>query len=136
MIHTRLWVAATIIALAIVVGFLISVPHTRDIPAEKEASVATSTTPTVSLRDSYRKGMHTLTGSVSAPNPCTALTATATVVGTTTSQSILVALSLSDDSGICLQVITPLSFTTTVAAPAGLPINVTVNGKAATITTP
>lgn len=134
MTHTRLWVAATIIAGIIAVGFIVSVPHTRDIPAERQSLAAASTTPAVSLRDSYRKGVHTLSGSVDAPNPCTSLTASATLAGTTTDGSILLSISMPEDTGICLQTITPLSFSTTIAAGANIPVSVTVNGAPASVT--
>lgn len=129
----RLWVAATIIALIILVGFIISVPHTRDIPNEKPAAEAPATVPTISVRDIYRKGVHTLTGSVLAPDPCTTLSASAELSGTTTSQSILVTLTMPQDTGVCLEQATPLPFSTTVTAPADLPLTVVLNGSAAAV---
>jgi hypothetical protein len=133
MTHTRLWVLATIIACIILVGFIISVPHTRDIPGEKRVEEVTSTTPSVSIRDVYRKGTHTLTGTVLAPNPCTTLTASAAVSGATGSQSIILTISMPKDAGICIQQETSLTFSTTVAADPDLPIIATLNGVPATV---
>lgn len=131
----RLWVAATIIAGIILTGFVLSVPHTRDISQQERTLDATTTEPKVSLRDVFKKGTHTLTGSIEAPNPCTVLSATASIVGTSSStQSILVAISMPKDTGICIQQVTNLPFSTTLVAPANMPLTVTVNGNPATLT--
>ncbi len=135
MTHTRLWVAATIIAGIILVGFILSVPHTRDISSQARLEEATTTVPDVSLRDVFKKGVHTLTGSIDAPNPCTTLSAAASLVGSASStQSILVALSMPVDTGTCLQQVTSLTFSTTIVAPAHMPLTATVNGSPATVT--
>ena len=132
--HTRLWVVASILAFIIFAGFLLSAPHTRDI-VEVSAPHATTSVPTVALHDSFKKGVHTITGAVSAPDACTAVTAQATPVGTASStDSILVVVSMPLDSGICLKRSTSIHFSTTIAAPAGLPITATVNSAAATTT--
>lgn len=130
--YSRLWVLTAIIAFIILVGFAFSVPHTRDGTKPAEKSVATST-PAVTLRDSFKKGVHTITGSLLAPNACSLVTAQAILSGET-ANTILVELSLPEDSGLCLQVPTKESFTTTITAPAGLPVVVTVNGVVATTT--
>jgi len=132
--HSRLWVLAAIIAFVIFTGFILSVPHTRDVSKPLPSSVAMDV-PTVSLHDSFKKGVHTITGSLQAPNACAAVTAEATLEGAaSTTGSILVALSLPRDSGVCLQVPTKINFTATINAPARLPITATVNGAAATTT--
>ncbi|MFI5260761.1 MAG: hypothetical protein ACHQU0_03135 [Candidatus Paceibacteria bacterium] len=136
MTQTRLWVAATIIACIILAGFILFAPHNRAVAPTTESSIAgTQQAPSVALRDTFKKGMHTITGSVIAPDACTSVSAEATLAGTASStQSILVAVSMPADSGICLQVATPMSFTTTLSAPAHLPLAVTVNGTLATTT--
>ncbi|MDE1919301.1 MAG: hypothetical protein KGH56_01235 [Patescibacteria group bacterium] len=133
--HMRLGAAASIIALVILVGFVLSVPHAREVAAPQEQKSEAST-PTVILRDTFKKGVHTISGSVEAPNACTSAGATASVAGASTTPSILVAISLPVDTGFCLQAPTQVSFQTTVAAPARLPISVTVNGEAATTSAP
>lgn len=134
--YSRLWVAAAIIAFVVIVGFVLSVPHTtRD--AEKISSLQNAATvvPGVSLHDSYKKGLHTITGSVKAPNACTTVAAQATLSGDAADPSgILVQITLPTDTGVCLQVPTNASFSTTISAPTGLPITATVNGEAATTT--
>jgi hypothetical protein len=133
MIQTRLWIVATIIAGIILVGFVLSVPHTRDILQEKAESPA-PIVPVVSIHDVYRKGTHTLSGSVMAPNACTSINAAASVTGDASStQSILLALTMPQDTGVCLQVPTPLTFSTTVAAPPNIPLTASVNGTTATV---
>lgn len=134
MTHTRLWIAATILAVIILASFVLSVPHTRDVPIPESARDATTTTPIVKLHDAFRKGTHTISGTIEAPNPCTSLDATVTLQGTaSTSEAILVSFSMPKDTGICIQQAVNLPFSVTVAAPDGLPISATVNGIPATI---
>jgi len=81
------------------------------------------------------KGVHTITGSLVAQNACTTVLAEATLVGDASStQNILVAISMPKDSGICLQKETTLKFSTTITAPARLPIVLQVNEVLATTT--
>lgn len=135
MSHKRLFVVATIIACIIIASFVLSVPHTRDIPAEQSALSTVPVVPAVTLRDVYKKGVHTITGSVEAPDACTLVSAQASLIGDASStQSILVEVSLSEDSGVCLERTTTMRFGATLAAPAGLPITATVNGAQATTT--
>lgn len=132
--HSRLWVVATIIAAVVLFGFVLSVPRTGDLAAKPLQSAA-ETVPSVSLRDSFKKGLHTLTGSLEVPNACTAVTARASRMGDASgTEGIQVELSFPDDTGVCLQVPTRATFSTTVNAPAKLPITVFVNGGIATTT--
>lgn len=128
----RLLIAAAIIGGAIIIGFVLSVPHTRDLPRPVEPEKVTPAIPTVSLHDGYKKGVHTITGNVTAPNACTQVAAHASLASST--QSIVVAATFAADSGVCLQVPTRITFSTTLAAPGGLPLSATVNGVSATIT--
>ncbi|MDP2655250.1 MAG: hypothetical protein Q8P17_01680 [bacterium] len=131
----RLWVSAAIIAFVILVVFALSVPHTRDVKVDVELPLDTENVPSVVLRDSFKKGIHTISGSFEAPNACTSVNASATLVGDVSSkESILVTISMPSDSGVCLQAPTRTSFQTTVSAPANLPISVTVNGFLASTT--
>ena len=135
MIHTRLWIAAAIIAVVLVAGFAFSVPHTQDGAVEASLSPATTSVPSVTLRDVFKKGTHTITGSFLAPNACTVVSAAAALLGDASStESIRVDISLEDDEGVCLQLPTQESFSTTIAAPANLPLRATVNGEEATTT--
>ena len=135
MSHKRLWVSAAIIAFVILVAFVISVPHTRNVGEKFSPPVATTSVPSVTLHDSFKKGVHTISGSIKTPNACTPVSALATLIGDASSrQSILVAISTPKDSGICLQVPTNTNFQTTVSAPASLPITATVNGSLASTT--
>lgn len=129
--HSRLWILAAIIAFVIFGGFILSVPHTRDIQKPGSPSVA-AIVPAVTLRDSFKKGVHTVTGSLMAPNACATVSAEASLLQG--DSGILINVSLPEDSDICLQVPTRTTFTTTISAPARLPLSATVNGKAATTT--
>jgi len=133
--HTRLWIAAAIIAVALIAGFALSVPHTSDVEMKPELLSETANVPSVTLHDVFKKDTHTITGSLSAPNACTVIAAEATILGSASStESIRVAISMEKDAGVCLQLPTSESFSTTVVAPAHLPFSVTVNGEEATTT--
>ncbi|MEK7101861.1 MAG: hypothetical protein AAB794_02715 [Patescibacteria group bacterium] len=130
MSHKRLWAASMIIACVVLIGFVLSVPHTRDVDIATVIESAPAPVPGVVLRDSFKKGLHTITGSVETPNACTAVTAQAS----TNADTITVAISIPEDSGICLQVPTQANFTVTVSAPTNLPITAMINGAVATTT--
>lgn len=132
--HIRLWTSAGIIAVVIFVSFVITVPHTRDLPVPVVSEAETQTIPNVSIRDAFKKGTHTITGSIMAPNPCTSVSVTAEIVGATSSQSILLSILMPSDAGVCLQIPVLKSFSTTMNGPSGLPIQATVNGISATTT--
>lgn len=134
MSHTRLWTSAGIIAVVIVVSFMLSVPHTRDVVHAPSPEATTTNVPIVTLHDVFKKGMHTITGSLITPNACTPVTAVATVVGSVSTQSILVALTMPEDTGVCLQEPTRTKFSATISAGAGALIQATVNGHVATTT--
>lgn len=134
--HTRLYAAAAIILAIIVASFALSVPRTKDVAVRKAAEPA-SGVPPVTVRDSFRRGTHTISGTVEAPNACTAVSATATLEGDADNTArILLAISMPEDSGICLQVPTHIPFEASVAAPSNVPITVHINGQPATTTTP
>lgn len=134
--HMRLWAAATIIALVVIVSFVLSVPNTRDL-AVPQVEHAAVTVPSVTLRDTFKKGVHTINGSVEASNACATVSAKASFASVASStENILVEISMLDETGVCLQLPTRISFQTTVTAPARTPITVTVNGATATTSTP
>ncbi|MCR4333934.1 MAG: hypothetical protein NUV60_02915 [Patescibacteria group bacterium] len=134
MSHKRLWTAATIIALVVVAGFFISVPHTRDLKTDSLPDVV-AVTPEVIVHDSFKKGEHTITGSVLVPNACIVVTTQASLVGDASDPSgIALEISYPTDSGVCLQVPTKMNFKTNISAPARLPFTATVNGVSATTT--
>ncbi|MDP2650024.1 MAG: hypothetical protein Q8P16_00470 [bacterium] len=133
--HTRLWAAAVIIALVVIVGFALSVPHTRDVAQAPSSQNKETGVPLVTLHDAFKKGIHTITGSIDAPNACTVVTAQATFLNDASStERILVALSMPEDTGVCLQVPMRMNFSATVSAPANVPLTATVNGSVATTT--
>ena len=132
----RLWAAAGIIAVILILGFVFSVPHTRDV-GQTAAAPLVNETPVVTLLDTYRMGTHTLSGYVLAPNACASVTAAATTTGTSASTTALaLALTMPSDTGICLQVPTKVTYSAQAAAPEGVPITVTLDGSVASTTTP
>ena len=137
MTRMRLWLSAGIIACVVLVAFAFSVPHTRDLEVELEAPTTTTSVPALALHDAFKKGLHTISGSIEVPNACTPVSASATLAGDASStQSILLAITFEIDSGVCLQVPTDVRFETTLSAPEGLPIDATVNGSPASTTAP
>lgn len=133
MSRTRLTISAVIIAFVILTAFALSVPHTRDIGLNSLMQEATTTAPAVTVQDAFRKGTHTLSGSLMAVNACTTVSAEAAPVTDASSTSILLSLTVEELSGVCLELPTEIEFETTVSAPADLPITVTVNGAPAEV---
>lgn len=131
--HTRLWVAALIIIVVVVGIFVLSVPRAREVASPTGSTTASAQLP-ITYHDSYKKGMHTITGTVMVPDACTTITADASLDTTSGSPRIELALSVPTDDQICLQVPTRLSFSVTVAASASTPIDVLLNGEMATST--
>ena len=132
--RARFWVAATIIAAIVIIGFIASVPHTRDVPHE-ESPAPEPVAPAVTLRDSFKKGLHSFTGSVMAPDACSMVTASSSLEGdASTTELVVITLSIPADTGVCLQLPTELGFSTTIAAPSGTSVRVMVNGAEATTT--
>lgn len=133
MSHKRLLISSAIIAFVILISFALSVPHTRDIAQKLPSTDVTMNTPVVTLRDAFKSGLHTISGSFQVPNACTGVNASATLAGNASStESIIVAISVQSDPGVCLQLPTQASFQTTIFAPANLPFTVMVNGSLAT----
>lgn len=132
----RLWIAAGIIALAIIIGFAFSVPHTTRDTISKSSPLPVASVPLVTVHDVFKKGVHTITGSLQAPNACTTVAAQATLLGdaSSTGSRLRLALTMPIDSSVCLQLPTQVKFSTTVTAPAQLPITATVNGVVASTT--
>ncbi len=132
--HKRFWIAASIIACIVIIGFVLSVPHTHDVKTSLNKNDATAV-PVVALHDSFKKGVHTITGSIEVPNACTLATANATLSGDASStQKIVVQVSVPADEGMCLQVPTKINFGVKLSAPAHLPIEATINGSEASTT--
>jgi len=112
---------------------MLSVPRAREV-AENGSETMGALVPPVELRDSFKKGVHTISGSVMAPDACTTVSADASVDETKGSPHILVTLSLPPDNELCLVVPTKQSFSVSATAPQGVPIEVRINGMPATTT--
>jgi len=133
----RLWASAAIIAIVILAGFVISVPRVRDIPETLVPRTSSVGAPEITLRDTFKKGVHTIAGSLMANDACSTVSSSAELQGSASStQNILLAILLESSSGVCLELPTRMTFQTTIEAPARLPIIATVNGESATTTSP
>jgi len=135
MTHMRLSSAAIIIAILIGVAFMFSVPRVvRDGEQEQRVEEVVAKAPEVELSDSYKKGVHTIMGSIVAPNACTTLTAEASHAQSADSATVInLAITTASNDGVCLQLPTKVKFTTSIEAPADVLIQqTTVNGVVAT----
>jgi hypothetical protein len=130
MMHQR-WIVSGIVIAVVIAAFLFSVPRTTEIPEDVPA-VSSVAVPSVLVEDSVRRGVHTLSGSIEAPDACSTVVAQASYEGADTENAhILLAVTLTLSEGVCLEVPTRMRFTATVTAPAGVPIEATVNGERA-----
>lgn len=128
--NMRVWSAAGVIAAVLVVGFLLSVPRLRD-SGLKHAALKQVAIPTVYLHDVYKKGTHTITAKVAAPNSCTIISGVASAAD---ASNIVIALDMPIDSGICLEVPATTTLSFAVAASADALLSATINGSTATTT--
>jgi len=118
----------------LIVAFALFIPRANRVGEVAPKSDQTaSSTPSVMIHDTIANGIHTISGSVLLPNPCTTLSASAEVA-TDTPQVITVLLSAPHDSGVCLEVPTSEIFSVTAAASTTASIEATVNGVPAEIT--
>ncbi len=133
--QTRFWLAAAIIAVVIIIGFIFSVPpHTKDIPQATSSKEAT-TTQQVALHDVYKKGTHTFSGNIIVPNACTNVTAEATTTGKVASTTqVTLSLTAPINSEICLQIAQKVKFSTTLIAPRAVSVRVFINNTEASTT--
>jgi hypothetical protein len=128
--HTRLAIGIGIGILAF--SFFFSAPRTRDV-IEETAPVVTPVAFTVSAQDVFKKGVHTITGSIEAPNACATVRAEAFYEG---AETIRLAITMTPYEGTCLQLPTRMRFSTSVSAPAKTPLIATVNDAPAVLETP
>ncbi len=132
----RVWSAAAVIAFVLVLAFVLTAPHARDLGG-RAASALPAPIPTVAVHDVYKKGTHTLTVQVPLPDACTSVTGQTSVVPAAASSStdtIQIALDMPADSGICLQLPQTTTLSLTAAAGAHANIVATINGTNASTT--
>lgn len=109
-----------------------SVPRTSDSIDDAVSTQVSPEAPKVTVQDVYKKGVHTLTGSLEADNACASVSSEAFHErGDERESHIRVAITLVHHEGTCLQLPTRMRFTTSLTAPAKLPIVATVNGSPA-----
>ena len=133
--RTRFRAASVIIACVVLAGFLFMTPHAREV-VRTEAPKPAEPAQVVALRDAYRKGVHSISGTLDVPDACATVSASAETAGTASStETIIVALVVPTTEGVCLQVPSLAAFAVKVSAPAGARVSsVTVNGRTASTT--
>lgn len=127
----RIGFAAFVIV--VFLGTVLFALRTSEAPHTTEPLTASSTPPAVSLKDSYKKGAHTLTGSLTVPTPCHSVTASASFLPSEVPPTIRVDVDAPADDGLCLTLPTDKTFSLSVSAPQDVPTVVYVNGIPATI---
>jgi hypothetical protein len=126
--NLRLWLATGISVVILGIVFFYSVPRTSDIPTESLAFVIEAESPSVELKDVFKAGVHTITGSVEANNACASVSAEAFYEEKETEDAhIRVAVTITPYEGVCLELPTRMNISTKVSAPAKLPLIVSVN---------
>jgi hypothetical protein len=122
-----------IIAVAVLI-VTFPTPHDTAPVAPKPVTVETlAKKPVVPVRDIYKKGTHTITGSLDLPNPCSTVSVESMLEGEPP-ERILILLTVLTDEGICVQEKTATPFETSLTAPEGVPLRVLVNGSEASVT--
>ncbi|OGG68381.1 hypothetical protein A3H77_01390 [Candidatus Kaiserbacteria bacterium RIFCSPLOWO2_02_FULL_56_11] len=111
----------------IIIGFAFFVPRANRGGEQAPITETATLSPAVSFMTKYAKGVHTIEGFVTAPTPCTEVSADARVASGTP-ETISVDILMPPDTGICLQVITELPFKVSVKASTDAVIEVFVNG--------
>ena len=135
MSHRRLFTLAAVFAALIIAGFALSVPHVREVPSNPAQETQSAGVPVVTLHDSYKKGVHSFSGTVTAPDACASVSAEATATGDASStESVQISLTIPPDTGTCLMLATKIPFAVQVEAPANAPVTVSVNGVLASTT--
>jgi hypothetical protein len=130
----RLALTVFLAVMIVIASFAFFTPHAnKNVELAPVAEKLTITLPNVRYSDTYKKGIHTINGSVSAPTPCTELSASLGVASGTP-ELISVTLLMPRDTGICLQRSTTLPFTVSTPASAKADIEILVNGMLATST--
>ncbi len=129
-----------IVGLIIVAFVVLSIVSFSPRLPDGKRSVVTVETPVtspikiVSLKDSYRRGKHTIKGSVSIPTVCYTVDFKSLLVPSTTPQVIRVDLLIPKDSGRCLELSSTGSFKIIKKAPKNSIIKVYINNTFATST--
>ena len=130
----RLRILAIIILGILVIGFILFVPR-GTVQSPSVVSNAEDQAAAVIVSDSFKKGTHTITGSIEVRNACVGVAAEASVQGDPTQPAgILIAVTRTPTEGICLELPTKVTFQKKVSAPKGTPISATVDGKPASTT--
>jgi hypothetical protein len=130
----RLRILALIILGTIIIGFVLFVPKGK-VQSPSAQVPAADALPAVSLSDTFKKGTHTISGSLEVHNACVAVAAEASVINDgATPRGIAVAITRTPSEGICLELPTRITFQKKVVAPKDLPLSATIDGKPVRIT--
>ncbi len=124
--------ATIIILLVLILGFTLSVPRIQDVAEESETlrTEESVTVPTLTLERSYRRGTHTLTGTLLVDTYCTMVTTEAVVTPEDVSPSVItLKLATEEVAGVCLMLAEERSFSVSIEAPEDSMVEVFVNGE-------
>ncbi len=125
--NVRLVVSIFICIVVITAGIFFFATYEGAQVKEKVPTQAT-TTPAVTLKDSFKKGIHTITGTVTVPTPCTEIDANAAVDSAQNPPVIQVNITTTASEGICLLRAENEAFTLKVTAPESATVVTSVDG--------
>ncbi len=130
------WMATGIFLVVVIIAFGVFVFHITESTAPETPMLdsGNAAITEIQLTNKYSKGVHTVRVTASVPTACTALSATSSLVDSTSTPTIRVDLAAPVDEGMCLQLLTPHTFTLSVSAPANAPVMLYTNGAFATTT--
>lgn len=123
-------------ALLILGGLVFFLPTAQ---APEPQSVTSTSTPTSlptppTFTHTFKKGTHTLIGTLTLPTPCYQVAESVEIDDTATPEQVTVAITTSTDDGLCVQVIDERLVEVSFDASADAVITATLNGKPLTIT--
>ena len=119
-----------VIILLVVVGVTFFAVRTGKESPPKFTNTKEVVIPTVTLKDSYKKGTHTYAGSLSVPTPCHTVSATIAVTPGTP-DAVRIDVTAPPDEGMCVQLVTTKTFSLTAKAGSDATVGVYVNGTLA-----
>lgn len=124
----RFWVTTTLLITALILAtlgaYLWYSYQSRQAQITEEAASA----PAVTYRDSFKAGVHTISGTVVLRNRCERLEASAVADTEVDPPVVRVDLFIPEDTGICLELPTERAFSVSVEASDAAMVQVFVNG--------
>lgn len=133
----RIWIGVGVFLGVLIIAFAFFVFRITEGPVTPTVSepAVTIISDVRNVADTYKKGVHTVHGTVTVPTACTEIEANASVDSESSSTPVIrVDLSAESDTGTCLMLPTNKTFSVQATLTGSAPIAVYVNGVLATTT--